>query len=122
MKNTIKLLAVSCMILMVNAITIGNTTEPTKKIVTVTFKVEGVCGNCKERIEKAAMIKGVRMATWDKQTQILKAIYSSKLTTQDKIELAIAAIGHDTENHKAKDSVYQELPGCCQYRDGVEIH
>ena len=122
MKNTIKLLAASCIILMVNAMTIGSTNQPTKKIVTVTFKVKGVCGDCKERIEEAAMIKGVRMATWDKQTEILKAVYSSKITSQDKIEIAIAAIGHDTENHKAKDSVYNELPGCCQYRDGVEKH
>ena len=122
MKNTIKLIAVSCIILMVSTMTIGNTIEPIKKIVTVTFKVDGVCGSCKDRIEKAAMIKGVRFAEWDKINQVIKVIYSNKQTSQDAIEIAIANIGHDTENHKAKDSVYDELPGCCQYRGDIEIH
>jgi periplasmic mercuric ion binding protein len=32
-----------------------------------------------------------------------------------KIEMAIAKAGHDTPHHKAKDEVYNELPGCCKY-------
>lgn len=122
MKNTMKFIAVICMLVMVSTSTIGHTTEPVKKIVTVTFKVDGVCGDCKKRIEEAAMIKGVRFAEWDKINKVIKVIYSSKVTNQDEIEIAISNIGHDTENHKAKDSIYDALPGCCQYRGDVEIH
>jgi copper chaperone CopZ len=122
MKNIKSLLAACCIIMMVVVTTNGSTNESFTKIKTVTFTVKGVCGNCKERIEKAAMIKGVRMAEWNKEKETLKAIFSNKQTSQDEIEKAIAAIGHDTENHKAKDSIYEELPGCCKYRDGVEKH
>ncbi len=34
----------------------------------------------------------------------------------DAVEKAIATAGYDTKKHKASDSVYQKLPGCCQYR------
>jgi len=32
-----------------------------------------------------------------------------------EVEKAIAAVGHDTENHSAPDDVYEALPGCCLY-------
>lgn len=93
-----------------------------KKIETVFFKVEGVCNMCKKRIENAALIKGVKMVEWTKETQILKVIYSSKKTSLEKIHAAVADSGHDTTVTKAKDEVYAELPGCCKYRDGVKVH
>jgi hypothetical protein len=36
-------------------------------------------------------------------------------TDVHKVHMAIAKVGHDTEMHKAKDEVYNELPGCCKY-------
>jgi len=32
------------------------------------------------------------------------------------ISKALAAVGHDTDRHKADDAVYEALPGCCHYR------
>ena len=36
--------------------------------------------------------------------------------------MAIAKAGHDTDMHKAKDEVYNELPDCCIYERTDEKH
>lgn len=92
------------------------------KVQTATFTVTGVCGMCKERIENAALIKGVKSAEWDKQTQILTVIYKTSATDENTIHQAVASHGHDTELVKASDEVYKKLPACCAYRDGVKVH
>ena len=96
--------------------------KKTKKIVTAEFKVEGVCKMCKERIENAALIKGVKLAEWNKETDTLKVIFNTQKTTLDKIHKSIAAAGHNTSELKGDDEAYKKLPGCCAYRDGVEKH
>ena len=96
--------------------------KKTKKIITTEFNVDGVCKMCKERIENAALIKGVKLAKWNKETSKLKVIYNTKKTTLDKIHKSIAAAGHDTDVLKGNDEAYKKLPGCCAYRDGVEKH
>lgn len=84
------------------------------------FKVYGNCGMCEARIEKAAKaVPGVNSADWDMETKMMEVSFNDSKTDVDKIELAIAGVGHDTENHKAKDSVYDKLPGCCQYERAV---
>lgn len=86
----------------------GNKTEK--------FKVYGNCGMCETRIEKAAKaVPGVETANWDKETKMIEVTFDDSKTDTDKIELAIAEVGHDTVKHKAKDSVYDELPECCLY-------
>jgi len=80
------------------------------------FKVYGNCGMCQSRIEKAAKsVDGVSSADWDKETKILEITFDDSKTDVDKIDLAIADVGHDTDKHRAKDKVYEELPGCCHY-------
>lgn len=96
--------------------------EKQKKIQTAEFEVSGVCNMCKKRIEAAALIKGVRFAEWNKLTQIVKVIYSTKATDVQTIQTAIAAAGHDTEGVKASDEVYTKLNKCCQYRGDLEVH
>ena len=95
---------------------------PTSKFVTCEFSVEGVCGMCEKRIEKAALIKGVKLVEWNKETQKVKAIYHRKKVTEEQIHQAIAGVGHDTEKVKASEDSYATLPDCCAYRDGVEVH
>jgi len=34
----------------------------------------------------------------------------------------MAAVGYDTPKAKATDTTYNELPGCCKYRDGQKTH
>ncbi len=84
---------------------------------TATFKVDGVCEMCKERIENAAYIKGVKKAVWDKETKMLTVFYNPKKVTLQKIEESIAKAGHDTENVKASAEAYAKIHGCCEYRE-----
>ena len=80
------------------------------------FKVNGNCEMCKDRIETAAKsVAGVSNANWDKETKKLEVTFDDAKTNLDKVEVAIAKVGHDTPHHKAKDAVYNELPGCCKY-------
>lgn len=92
------------------------------KIITTEIAVSGVCGMCKKRIETAALIKGVKLAEWDRTTKTLKVMYTRGKTDDQTIAKAIAAAGHDNALAKAPDAVYKSLPGCCLYRDGVSDH
>jgi len=79
------------------------------------FKVSGQCEMCEARIEKAALgVKGIKTASWDKTSKLLKVTFSGDVKKKD-IEKAIADVGHDTPDFKAKDAVYNALPGCCKY-------
>jgi Cu(I)/Ag(I) efflux system membrane fusion protein len=80
------------------------------------LKVYGNCGMCESRIEKAAgALEGVITADWDQDTKMMHLEFDSEKVSVDQVELAIAAVGHDTENHRAPDAVYEDLPGCCLY-------
>lgn len=87
----------------------GNKTEK--------IEVKGNCGMCESRIEKAVKsIDGVSKADWSKETKMLEVTFDDAKTNIDKIETAVAKVGHDTTNHKASDEVYNKLPGCCKYK------
>lgn len=82
------------------------------------FMVGGSCEMCKDRIEKTAKeIKGVHSAVWDLKSHELHLDFDETKTSLDAISKAIAAVGHDTDLHKANDEVYEALPACCLYRD-----
>lgn len=124
-----KLIISSIFILMISLGSSSNATAQTSKqkksksVVCDTIMVRGVCGSCKDRIENAALIKGVKKLNWDKNTQELIVYYKPSKVTTDQIEQEIAKIGHDTKKHKAKDEVYNSLPACCAYRsDEIDIH
>lgn len=87
----------------------------------ITFKVDGVCGECENRIESAALrIKGVKVADWDKKSHDLKVVYNSKKVDLESIQLAVSGDGHDTPTVKADSTSYAKLPNCCRYRDGAK--
>lgn len=80
------------------------------------FKVAGNCGMCETRIEKAAnSVNGVTAADWNKETKMIEVSFDAAETDLDKIQKAIAKVGHDTEKFKADDETYDNLPGCCKY-------
>lgn len=84
--------------------------------------VYGNCGMCESRIEEAANgLEGVITADWDQDTKMIHLEFDPSIVTINQIELVIAAVGHDTENHQAPDAVYEDLPGCCLY-DRLEIN
>lgn len=93
-----------------------------KSIATCEFTVQGVCEMCKERIEEAALIKGVKMAEWDNTTGVLKAVYREDKISEKQIHKAIAAVGHATDQMPADREAYDRLPKCCAYNDGIDKH
>jgi len=95
----------------------GYTQSGAGKDTTASFKVFGVCGICKDRIEGALKIKAVSKAEWDIDTKILTVTYDKGRTSLEKINNKIAAAGHDTYYKKAKDADYFALPKCCYYRE-----
>jgi outer membrane receptor for ferrienterochelin and colicin/copper chaperone CopZ len=93
-----------------------------RTITSSTFKVFGACDQCKNRIEKVLKIKGIKMANWDVDTQILALEYSPSQISIEKIQNKILSVGHDLVDKKAKDIIYSELPDCCHYREeGAEL-
>lgn len=82
---------------------------------TDSVKVNGVCGSCKKRIEKAAKDAGAASANWSEETQMLTVKYDDAKTTLLAIEKQIASVGHDTRDVKATDEAYKGLEDCCQY-------
>lgn len=87
-------------------------------VTTATLLVKGNCGECKERIENAADIKGVKVCKWNEDTKIATITYDSKKVTLEQIEKAIAKAGHETEKVTADSAAYKKLPSCCKYKDG----
>jgi Cu(I)/Ag(I) efflux system membrane fusion protein len=80
-------------------------------------KVQGLCGMCKERIEKAAKSVGASSAAWDEDAMELQLGFDPAKTSLDAIAKAIAGVGHDNERYRAEDEVYNALHGCCLYRE-----
>jgi copper chaperone CopZ len=90
--------------------------EKTKKNAKYSFEVNGSCDLCKKRIEKAAFsVSGVKLAVWDIETHQLNLILNEQKCTVSEVKKAIANVGHDTEEVKATDEVYNNLHSCCQY-------
>lgn len=96
-----------------------STGKKDKKISTEYIDVEGTCGMCKKRIEKAAYINGVKRVNWDKETKKLEVIYNPKIVTLEQIAQEVAKVGHDAYGIKADHETYESLPNCCAYRSGA---
>jgi Cu(I)/Ag(I) efflux system membrane fusion protein len=128
MKKTIFLFAAVALMVAVSACSNANTsahhpdetavsTEVQNQDTHAALQVQGVCEMCKERIEKAAKeVPGVSSASWDSETKELHLYFNSDKTNLDTIAKAVAKAGHDTDNYKADDAVYETLPPCCHYR------
>jgi copper chaperone CopZ len=80
------------------------------------FKVYGNCGMCKRAIEGSLKdVDGVTLADWSKETDQMTVTFNPEKITLDAIKQKIADVGYDSDTHRAKDEVYNSLPGCCQY-------
>ena len=95
--------------------TIALSAAKAQDVKTDTFKVWGNCGMCKKTIEKAANVTGVQKAEWNRETKVFTLLYNPAVTTNEKIQKAIAAAGYDTEKFTGDDKAYEKLPGCCHY-------
>ncbi len=80
------------------------------------IEVNGNCEMCKKRIEKAAFsIKGVKSAQWHTDDHMLHLLINEEKCTILDIKKAIASVGHDTDEVKTTQDVYDNLHGCCKY-------
>lgn len=83
---------------------------------TTTFKVYGVCGMCKRTIEGALNnTKGINNASWNVSSKMVTVTYDEKAISVDDMKAKIAAVGYDSDTHRAKDEVYNNLHTCCKY-------
>lgn len=82
---------------------------------TETFKVNGNCGMCKSKIEKAAKEAGAKTAVWDVDSKIITVSFKSSNTNTAKIQEKIAEVGYDNAGAKASTESYDKLHGCCKY-------
>lgn len=83
----------------------------------VEFHVNGNCEMCQKRIQKAALgVSGVKSADWHLDCGTLYLVINEEKTDVLSIKKAIAKVGHDTNDVKAKDEVYNDLHECCQYK------
>lgn len=84
--------------------------------VTETFTVYGNCGMCEKTIETSLNdITSISKGDWNKETDLMTVVYDSTRINLDSIKQKIADVGYDSDSHRAKDAVYNNLPGCCQY-------
>lgn len=108
MKKTVVLLFAAVMLFGIQSLRAESKTEK--------IKVSGNCGMCETRIEKAALaVAGVTKADWDAKSKDLTVVFDASKASVDKIEVAVAKVGHDTPLHKADSKTYEALPGCCHY-------
>lgn len=98
----------------VASIVIGQ--EKSKKPLELNFNVNGVCDMCKERIEGALDVKGIKFSEWSEKSHNCKVVYKPSQISEKEIHQLIADAGHDTEAVKANDEVYKKMHHCCQYR------
>lgn len=105
-------------VLIILLLSLGTLAFAQDKNAKASIEVDGVCGMCKERIEKAAIrTKGVKSAVWNIDTHELKLIFDERKTDVKEISKRIAAVGHDTKEIKATEEAYMSVHSCCRYRD-----
>lgn len=108
--NTRNLLATTVLLLL-----FSSCSAQLKNTRTASVRVNGECGMCESKIEKAALVKSEAQADWDPDTKIARITYDSTRTTLDAVLKRIADAGYDSEKCLAPDQAYAALPGCCQY-------
>src|SRR6187200_126619 len=82
---------------------ISKAQSPQKEDSLTSFRVAGVCEQCKHRIEKALKIKGIKKAEWDVETKMLSVVYNPSKISIEKVHSRLAGVGHDTELKKSKE-------------------
>ena len=80
------------------------------------FEVNGNCEQCQKRIQKAAFsVAGVKSAIWNIESRQLSVNINEEKCSLMDVKNAVAKVGHDTDEVKATNAVYDKLHTCCQY-------
>lgn len=90
--------------------------EKLNKNAKIMMEVNGNCGMCQKRIQKAALsVEGVKSAVWDIESHQLSLILNEEKCTPLAVKKAVAKVGHDTDEVKATKEDYEKLHTCCMY-------
>jgi len=92
-------------------------TAAQSKITETSIEVDGLCGMCKNRIENAAYLPGVKKVNWDIETHQLDLVFRNDKVSKDEIIASINEAGHDVNGAIASDEQYANIHGCCRFRD-----
>lgn len=106
--KTIKIFSLSLASLLITLVSFAQSKKES-------IKVNGNCGMCETKIEKAAKEAGATSAEWDSETKMITVEYNSSTTNAAKIQQAIAKVGYDTRDFKATNEAYDNLHACCKY-------
>ncbi len=98
----------------------GTQQASSTSLVKAEFEVGGACGMCKDRIEEAVAVRGVKTADYNLEKNLLTVVYVPSKVSLETIEKMVANVGHDTPNVKSKDATYNALEGCCHYRSDAK--
>ena len=80
------------------------------------FNVYGNCTMCEKTIEGSLEgVEGVTEADWVVESNEMSVSFDPEVITFDEIKQKIADVGYDSDSHRAKDKVYDNLHGCCKY-------
>lgn len=96
-------------------ITLSGTAQ--SKITKIVLEVDGLCGMCKERIENAAYLTGVKQVNWDKATHELDVVFRNDKVSEEQIIASINNAGHDVKGSLASAEQYKQIHSCCRFRD-----
>lgn len=102
-------------LLAVVAMTFNSTAQ--SKITETSIEVDGLCGMCKQRIENAAYLPGVKKVNWDKETHQLDLVFRNDKVSKEEIIASINEAGHDVKGALATDEQYANIHSCCRFRD-----
>tara|TARA_B110000037_G_scaffold125349_1_gene142841 strand:- start:400 stop:783 length:384 start_codon:yes stop_codon:yes gene_type:complete len=98
-----------------NATTVVQGKEKAKKVKTVRFLTSAICGQCKERIEKALnYTKGVVFAKLDEESKEVTVKYKTKFLNEDEVKAVVTGLGYDAADTKRDEEAFNKLPKCCQ--------
>ena len=120
-KKVVKISIVAMLLVTGNQLFAVNAGDSTSKIIqqdtiAESFKVYGNCGMCKKTIEGALKDhEGIYTVNWDKETKIIELSYNKAAISLEEIKKKIAEVGYDTEEYRASNEAYNNLPACCQY-------
>ena len=95
--------------------TSGSNLSQPNRIKKIKFQVNGVCEMCKNRIETALDVKGIKLADWNIKTKFCRVKFNSEVISENDIYKLISGVGHDTPIYKASDEDYNNLYHCCHY-------
>lgn len=81
----------------------------------IKITTSAVCKMCKGNIEKALRAeKGVTKSTLDVPSKVVTVTYDPKVTSPEKIRLAISNAGYDADDVKANPKAFKKLDDCCK--------